>query len=199
MSTDISDVPAAQGTDARASAFRAIDVATQHAVEQFLYAEAELLDQHRYHDWIQLFADDIHYWLPIRSTLTNRERHLEIAAEGEGAFMDDDLHYLRGRVRRLTSGVSWSEEPPSRTRRLLTNIRVRPAEAGSNAGALDVACNFYVYRSRLERHQDWFVGERFDLLRPADADVTGYPFTIAKRKVVLEQSTLLAPSISIFL
>jgi biphenyl 2,3-dioxygenase beta subunit len=194
MSMDTSDAVVDPGT-APASTFRVTDLEIQHTVEQFLYAEAELLDQHRYNEWIQLFTDDVHYWLPTRRTLTNRERHREIAAEGESAFMDDDLYYLRGRVRRLTSGISWSEEPPSRTRRLLTNVRVQPA----NDDALRVTCNFYVYRSRLERHQDWFVGERFDLLRRADVTVTGYPFVIAERRVVLEQSTLLAPSISIFL
>jgi 3-phenylpropionate/cinnamic acid dioxygenase small subunit len=186
---------AASSAPVKAPAFRTTDAETQHAVEQFLYAEAELLDQHRYHEWLELFAEDVHYWAPTRLTRTNRERDREIAARGESAFIEDDLYYLKGRVRRLTSGVSWSEEPPSRTRRLITNVRVRARDDG----ALDVACNFYVYRSRLERHQDWFVGERFDVLRPAPSPQTGYPFVIADRTIVLDQSTLLAPSISIFL
>lgn len=181
-----------------ASAFRTVDVQTQHDVEQFLYAEAELLDQHRYAEWIDLFTEDVHYWAPTRMTRTHRERHREIAGEDESALIDDTKYYLRGRVRRYTSGISWSEEPPSRTRRLITNTRIarRP-----DSGELDVVSNFYVYRSRLERHQDWFVGERFDVLRPAadDAAAAGYPFQIASRRIVLEQTTLLAPSLSIFL
>jgi 3-phenylpropionate/cinnamic acid dioxygenase small subunit len=198
MTSSIDDAKAAAAagmTTASTPAFRTIDAETQHTVEQFLYAEAELLDQHRYHEWLELFADDVHYWAPTRMTRTIRERDREIAARGESAFIEDDLHFLKGRVRRLTSGVSWSEEPPSRTRRLITNVRVRPRDDGS----LDVACNFYVYRSRLERHQDWFVGERFDVLRPAPSPQTGYPFVIADRTIVLDQSTLLAPSISVFL
>ncbi|WP_288144518.1 aromatic-ring-hydroxylating dioxygenase subunit beta, partial [Acinetobacter baumannii] len=63
-------------------------------------------------------------------TKTNRERHLEIANEQQAAFIDDSYFYLKGRVRRLTSGISWSEEPPSRTRRLITNIRVTPIDNG---------------------------------------------------------------------
>ncbi|MFD4603822.1 aromatic-ring-hydroxylating dioxygenase subunit beta [Streptomyces sp. NPDC058464] len=177
------------------SAYRTTDPQTQHTVEQFLYAEAELLDRHRYDEWAGLFTDDTHYWLPTRTTKTQRERHLEIAAEDEAALIDDDKYFLLGRVRRYTSGLSWAEEPPSRTRRLITNVRVAP---GAEAGELDVVSNFYVYRSRLERHQDWFVGERFDTLRPADA-TSGYPYRIAARKIVLEQTTLLAPSLSIFL
>lgn len=180
---------------ATTSVFRQVDVHTQHDVEQFLYAEAQLLDQHRFKEWIELFTEDTHYWVPTRMTRTNRERHREIAAEDESAFIDDDKYYLRGRVRRYTSGISWSEEPPSRTRRLITNVRIKQ----SDSGELEVTSNFYVYRSRLERHQDWFVGERFDVLRPADLAATGYPYAIASRKIILEQTTLLAPSISIFL
>ena len=129
-------------------------------------------------------------------TRTIRERDRQVAALGESAITEDGLAHLRGRVRRVNSGISWSEEPPSRTRRLIANVRIRPRET---AGELDVTSNFYVYRSRLERHQDWFVGERYDVLRPADPQATGYPFAISYRKIVLEQSTLLTPSLSIFL
>ncbi|KIQ18460.1 aromatic-ring-hydroxylating dioxygenase subunit beta [Rhodococcus sp. MEB064] len=177
------------------SVFRTVDVGTQHNVEQFLYAEADLLDSHRYKEWIEMFADDVRYRAPTRMTRTNRERHHEIAADDESAFIDDNKYFSRGRVRRYTSGLSWSEEPPSRTRRQITNIRVTLKDSGE----LDVTSHFYVYRSRLATHQDWFVGERFDVLRPADTAVTGYPYTICSRKIVLQQTKLLAPSISVFL
>jgi 3-phenylpropionate/cinnamic acid dioxygenase small subunit len=164
----------------------------QHRVEQFLYAEAQLLDDHEFNDWIRLFTDQAHYWVPTRNTRTNRERGKEIAARGEGAHVDDDMVRLRGRVRRSTSGLAWSEEPPSRTRRLLTNVRIRERDSG----VLDVRLNFWVYRGRLERHQDWFVGERFDVLVP---DGGPYGYLIADRKIVLDQSTVLAPNMSVFL
>jgi 3-phenylpropionate/cinnamic acid dioxygenase small subunit len=164
----------------------------QHRVEQFLYAEAQLLDDHEFNDWIRLFTDQAHYWVPTRNTRTNRERGKEIAARGEGAHVDDDMVRLRGRIRRSTSGLAWSEEPPSRTRRLLSNIRIQQRDGG----LLDVRLNFWVYRSRLERHQDWFVGERFDVLVP---DNGPYGYLIGDRKIVLEQSTILAPNISVFL
>ena len=178
------------------TAFRTVDAQLQHAVEQFYYAEAELLDDHRFEEWVSLFTEDVLYWIPTRMTRTIRERDRQVAALGESAITEDGLAHLRGRVRRVNSGISWSEEPPSRTRRLIANVRIRPRET---AGELDVTSNFYVYRSRLERHQDWFVGERYDVLRPADPQATGYPFAISYRKIVLEQSTLLTPSLSIFL
>ncbi|MEV7289166.1 aromatic-ring-hydroxylating dioxygenase subunit beta [Streptomyces sp. NPDC093252] len=196
MTTADRSTPSALPAPAPAPALRTVDVQTQHLVEQFLYAEAELLDQHRYEEWIDLFTEDVHYWLPTRMTRTHRERHREIAGRNESAVIDDNHYYLAGRVRRYTSGVSWTEEPPSRTRRLLTNVRIGP---GPRAGELDVVSNFSVYRSRLERHEDWFVGERFDILRPTDPATGGYPFRIAARKIVLEQTTLLSPSLSIFL
>ncbi|WP_326837390.1 aromatic-ring-hydroxylating dioxygenase subunit beta [Amycolatopsis rhabdoformis] len=165
----------------------------QHRVEQFLYAEAELLDNHLYDEWIALFPEDALYWIPSRQTRPIRERDLEVSRLDETGFADDTIGMLRGRVRRITSGIQWSEEPPSRTRRLLTNIRV---DEQPDATVL-ARTNFFVYRSRLERHQDWFVGERFDTLRPVTGG--GFPYCIAERKIVFDQTTVLAPSISIFL
>ena len=179
-------------TTAPAALASSVSPDLQHRVEQFLYAEAQLLDDHQFTEWITLFTDEAHYWMPTRNTRTNRERAREVAARGEGAHIDDDMVRLRGRVRRSTSGLAWSEEPPSRTRRLLSNVRVQQRDAG----LLDVRLNFWVYRSRLERHQDWFVGERFDVLVPDDGP---YGYLIADRKIVLEQATVLAPNISVFL
>ncbi|MFF5499467.1 aromatic-ring-hydroxylating dioxygenase subunit beta [Streptomyces aquilus] len=169
-----------------------VGVETQHRIEQFLYAEAALLDDHRFTEWLELFTDDVHYWLPTRVTRTVRERDIEIAGPDGAAFFDDDKAFLAGRVRRLTSGQAWSEEPPSRTRRLLTNVRVTELDSGE----FEVRVNFHVLRSRLELHQDSFSGERTDLLRPAD---TPLGFQIARRKIVLDTTTLPAPSISVFL
>lgn len=175
--------------------YRDTDPVLQSRVERFLTAEAQLLDDQRYREWITLFTEDVQYRVPTRQTRTNRERDREIAGVDEMAFIDDNKFYLQGRVRRLTSGLAWSEEPPSRTRRLISNVRIDERADG----ALDVAVNFIIYRSRLERNEDWYVGERFDVLRPASVAATGYPYLIAQRTVVLAQTTLLAPSISFLL
>ncbi|GCD97774.1 aromatic-ring-hydroxylating dioxygenase subunit beta [Embleya hyalina] len=169
-----------------------VDLATRYDIERFLYLEAELLDDQKFEDWLELFDDDIHYWLPTRTTRTVRERDLEIAGPDGAAFFDDDKAFLTGRVRRLASGRSWSEEPPSRTRRLITNIRPTRLESGE----FEVRVNFHVLRSRAERHHDTFFGERTDLLRRIPQEPG---FHIARRRIVLDTTTLLAPSISIFL
>ncbi|MFE2046268.1 aromatic-ring-hydroxylating dioxygenase subunit beta [Streptomyces sp. NPDC059477] len=164
----------------------------QHEIEQFLYLEAELLDDQRFDEWLELFADDTHYWLPTRMTRTVRERDIEVCGPDGAAFFDDDKAFLAGRVRRLASGRSWSEEPPSRTRRLITNIRA--TDLGD--GCFEVRANFHVLRSRSERHHDTFFGERTDLLRRVSGAAG---FQVARRRIVLDTTTLLAPSLSVFL
>ena len=99
--------------------------------EEFLYREAGLLDDRRFDDWLELLADDIHYWMPIRRTTQAREVDLEFTGPGGMAFFDDNKEILTLRVRRLAIGRAWAEDPPSRTRRLITNIRVDDVEGAS--------------------------------------------------------------------
>lgn len=83
----------------------------QYEVEQFLYAEAALLDARRYRDWLGLVADDIEYWMPIRRTVTTGDLDREFTKPGEVAFFDDDRAYLEMRVKKLEAGSAWSEDP----------------------------------------------------------------------------------------
>jgi biphenyl 2,3-dioxygenase subunit beta len=94
----------------------------QFLVEQFYYAEAAALDQRRYEDWLALFTDDVHYWMPVRRTRTSNELDQEFTAPGAVAYFDDTKAMLAGRVRKLQTGYSWAEDPPSRTRHLITNV-----------------------------------------------------------------------------
>ncbi len=72
----------------------------QDDVEQFYYEEAAILDEHRYADWIELFTDDTHYFMPIRRTRARNVRELdkEFTKPGEMAYFDDDKMLLNGRV-----------------------------------------------------------------------------------------------------
>src|SRR5215467_15422841 len=96
----------------------------QYEVERFYYDEAALLDAHRYDEWLILFSDDARYFMPIRRTRMQRELDKEFTQPGEMAFFDDDKMLLAGRIAKLQTGRSWAEDPPSRTRHLVTNIRV---------------------------------------------------------------------------
>src|SRR5882724_9707132 len=119
----------------------------QHEIEQFLYQEAALLDDGDYHGWLAILADDIQYWMPTRYNRTRRERELDASSETELAFFDDDRASLGMRVKRLDTGMAWAEDPPSRTRHLVTNVQIRPRSA---VDEYDVTSSFLLYRTRLE-------------------------------------------------
>ena len=171
-------------------------------VEQFLYREARLLDERRFHDWLQLLTDDIHYWMGNRTNrypksskaiaILDPDRYDEDdrPKEDELAILDEDKSTLSARVARLDTGMAWAEDPPSRTRHLITNIEVEPGDAEAE---LEVYSNFIVYRSRSETEQDFYVGARRDVLRRVDG-----AWKIASRKVTLDQNVLLAKNVSIF-
>ncbi len=161
----------------------------QYEVEQFLRDEAALLDAHQYEAWLEQFADDAIYFVPIRRTRMQRELDQEFTKPGEMAFFNDTKDLLRGRVAKLTTGRSWSEDPPSRTRRLITNVRV----SADDGVELAVESNFLLYRTRLNSQEDTWVGSRRDTLRRTDEGLR-----IAARAVFLEQTVLLARNLSNF-
>lgn len=161
----------------------------QYAVEKFLYAESALLDQRRFEEWLELFTDDTHYFMPIRRTRMQNELDREFTQPGEIAFFDDDKNLLRARVIKLMTGRSWSEDPPSRTRHLITNVRV----LADDGVELSVDSNFHLYRTRLNSEEDSWIGSRRDRLRR-----TGDSFQIAARTIYLEQTVLLSRNLSNF-
>ena len=166
---------------------RLADIIRQHDVEQFYYAEAALLDAHRYEPWVELFTDDAHYFMPIRRTRLRRELSQEFTQPGEMSFFDDDKAMLLARWKKFASNAAWSEDPPSRTRHLVSNVRV----VSDRGDELDVECNFHVYRCRLKSEEEAWLGSRKDTLRRH-----GDSFRIAKRLILLEQTILLSRNLS---
>jgi len=160
-----------------------------YEVERFYYDEAALLDSHRYDEWLALFSYDAHYFMPIRRTRTQREMDKEFTKPGEMAFFNDDKMLLAGRVAKLKTGRSWAEDPPSRTRHLITNVRI----VKDDGRTLEVESNFHVYRTRLNSEETSWIGSRRDLLRRADGS-----FQVADRKIFLEQTVLLSRNLSNF-
>jgi len=109
--------------------------------EQFVFAEAELLDQRRLEDWLALFAEDGVYWLPI--------------SESQNGFGDglniifDDRARLADRIARLHTGLAFSDEPHGRTSHVIGGVRVlAPAEAAAVTGGRPVAPDEYVVAGR---------------------------------------------------
>jgi hypothetical protein len=110
-----------------------IDVPLRAEIEQFLYYEAELLDDRRFDDWLSLCADDIFYWMPMRRNRLMREVSRESTEVGELAHFEENKKSLGWRVAQLGTGMHWAEDPPSRTRHLVTNVRVLPGPAVQRA------------------------------------------------------------------
>lgn len=164
---------------------------TQLLVQEFLFAEAEILDQRRLREWLDLLTDDVTYRIPARHTLSGKSVDGEFTDQArEIMFMDEIKETLAARVAKLSEPTSWAETPPSRTRRLITNVRVKSDDGDS----VEVSSYFYVYKSRLEHVEDVYIGERRDTLRRV-----GDSFKIAARTVYLDQTVLMVKNISIFL
>jgi 3-phenylpropionate/cinnamic acid dioxygenase small subunit len=180
--------PAAEGWEATPLSERAV---LQYEVEQFLYAEAALLDARRYRDWLGLLADDVHYWMPIRRTVTQADLDLEFTRPGEMAYFDDDRGMLEMRVRKLEAGSAWSEDPPSRSRHFVSNVRI----LGALGDEITLEAAFHLYRSRLNSEEDNWVGRRIDVLRRAESgDPAG--FRLARRHLFLDQTVILSANMS---
>ena len=171
-------------------------------VEQFLYREARLLDERRFHEWLVLFTDDVRYWMVGRTSRyprsskaitvlgPDRRADRDLDFEDELGILDENKVTLEGRIARLETGMAWAEDPPSRTRHLITNVEVEPCDTASELTAYS---NFLVYRTRAESEQDLYVGARQDVLRRVDGT-----WKIARRKCVLDQNVLLPKNVSVF-
>ena len=160
-------------------------------IEQFLYMEAELIDERRFPEWIDLLAEDIHYHMPIRRNFKFGEQHRENSdPESEISWFDEGKRTLAGRVRQIMTGVHWAEEPPSRVRHIISNVQVVDVDGDE----VKVRSRFFVWSQRLADEVNMFVGKRDDILR-RDPE-TGWK--IAKRTILLDQNVLLSKSIVTF-
>jgi len=156
----------------------------------FYIREAWLLDERRLREWVDLFTEDVLYFMPRRKNVPRRESEREVTPLGDLAVLEEDKRYLEMRVARLDSGMAWAEDPPSRTRHLIGNLLVDARDGG----VVHAKTAFIVYRSHLETDQQIFAGSREDVLRPTDGG-----WKIAKRTIVLDANVLLDKNLSIFL
>lgn len=164
-----------------------ITVEHRLAVQDFLVAEAELLDHRRFADWLELWTDDATYYVPVR---VSRKMPAPDVVDDIGLF-DDDKRSLTLRVRRLGTDVAWAEDPPSFTRRFVTNVRVEPEQDGE----VRVRDYLLLYRSRGDGGTyDLVSGEREHVLRRE-----GDGLRIAARRVVVDQASLSTKNLAVFL
>jgi 3-phenylpropionate/cinnamic acid dioxygenase small subunit len=162
----------------------------RHEVQDFLYREAELLDERRYEEWLDLFTEDAHYFMPMRRNVPHDETEREFTRAGADVnWFDEGKDTLTRRVAQIRTGVHWAEEPLSRICHMVSNVQVLHA-SDTEVG---VKSRFLIYRNRVETETDVLVGKREDLLRRVNGG-----FKIARRKIVLDQSVLLAKNLTFF-
>src|SRR4051794_1297345 len=158
-------------------------------VEDFLYHEAELLDERRFDEWIDLIADDVHYYMPMRRNVKYGEWERENTSDKTDInWFDEGKSTLVGRVRQLNTGLHWAEEPMSRVCHMVSNVHIMEVQGDE----VTVQSRFLIYRNRLQDETDFFVGKRTDLLR-RDPE-TGWK--IARRTIILDQNVLLAKNMT---
>ena len=165
-------------------------------IEDFLYLEADLLDQRRFKEWLDLLAEDLVYFMPIRRNVKfGQHAQKENTRQGEGiSWFEEDKWTLGKRVDQILTGVHYAEEPLSRVTHMVSNVRL--LDVSPSAGdpeQVTVGCRFLVYQNRVEYENYTFIGRRTDTLRR-----NGSSWLIARRELILEQNVLLAKNLSIF-
>lgn len=161
--------------------------ALHREIEQFLFFEAELLDNFQLLEWTKLLAPEIEYRMPIRSSVDSTD--ITDGFSTRAFHMEDDFGSLLVRMERLVSGGAWSEKPPSRTRRHVSNVRVVPSDGDD----IDTKSNLLFFWSR-EQHQVVMSAERHDSFRRIDGRLY-----LARRTVFLDHTIFPLPSLTIAL
>jgi p-cumate 2,3-dioxygenase beta subunit len=147
---------------------------TTYEVEQFLFDEAELLDQWRLHEWLELFTPGAYYEVPT-TDLPDGDPAADLY------LVHDDRFLLEQRVNSLLTRAAHAEYPHSATRRLITNVRVSEGDHDQ----LRVTANFAVYRFR-SGVSDVYVGQYRHILARDDEG----RFVYVQRRSVLANDVL---------
>lgn len=136
-----------------------IDPSLRLEIEDFLYEEAAILDEWRLDDWAALFTEDARYVVPTTDLLEGDPKENVV-------FIDDDIVRIRARVVRLKSRHAHREYPSSRTRRLITNVRVMAATGNE----IEATASFLVYRLRMGQ-VDPYMGRYLYRFRRVDGEL----------------------------
>lgn len=162
-----------------------VSIADHYDIVGVLDYEAELLDECRFAEWLELLATDVRYCMPVRPTVSKGPDISSID------HFNEDRYGLGKRVERLSGDHAWTEDPPSRTRRFVTNVRARSLVDGE----YNVRSYVLLFRSRLDVRPPEFVSaERMDVWR---RDPTG--LKLASRDIRIDESVLRTQNLAVFL
>jgi p-cumate 2,3-dioxygenase beta subunit len=146
-------------------------------IEDFLFQEAALLDAWQLDDWLELLTENAQYFVPSNDAPD--------AKPGEALFMiSDNIHRIRERVVRLKDPQAHAEFPRSRTRRIISNVRITDW-VYSEQPAVGAQANFVIYRHRRDQDMRTYVGHYQYIL-----EIQPDGLRIASRTVVLDAHEL---------
>ena len=128
--------------------------------EQFLIHEARLLDEGRFDEWLALFAADAWYWVPSQPK--------QASPHDTVSLIYDDRRLLETRIRRLASPRIYSQEPPSRTSRMIGNVTIEDAAPDGAACTVRSKCQIVEFRRDTQRI---FAGTCFHHLRNGESGI----------------------------
>lgn len=153
-----------------------------------LYDEAAALDERRFDDWVAMLCEDIIYQAPIRLTRTGPNRDRDVMRTM--FHFDENYGSLLMRIGRMQKSA-WAEDPPSRCRRFVTNVRVGERET---AGEYEVVSYLFMERSRGDNpHNEQMTAERRDVWRELDGT-----YKLAQREIIVDQSVLGMSNFAVF-
>lgn len=156
--------------------------------EQWLNVEAEILDGIDFDSWFNLLHSDIEYRMPVRVNKDGMER--PDFSTDMYAF-NEDIQTLKLRIERLKTDYAWAEIPPSRTRRLVSNVRVKDYVPNESA---EVYSYLLLYRSRThDIKHDLISGERRDEFKYQEG-----AWKLSKRFFIVDQTTINTRNLGIF-
>jgi 3-phenylpropionate/cinnamic acid dioxygenase small subunit len=156
----------------------------------FYHAEARMLDNLKYMDWVETLTQDIKYNVPIRQTRLVKDNESSIVYSMR--HMHEDYRSLMGRALRLSGNSAWAEDPASRTKRFVSNVQVFETATAGEYAALSY---LLITRNRFDDdHFDLIPCERRDILRVQDGVLR-----LAQRDIILDQVLLGTPNLAIFL
>jgi phthalate 3,4-dioxygenase subunit beta len=159
------------------------------AAHRFLVEEAAMLDGRDWARWLDLLTEDVRYVMPVRVTTVIDAGY---DARADMAHFDEDRYALGKRVDRLLTEHAWTEDPPSRTRHLVTNVRTF---AGDLDDEVHVESTVLLFRSRGDdREPEYVCASRRDVLRSA-----GERHLLASREITVDEAVLRTQNLAIFL
>lgn len=163
---------------------------------QFLVDEAYLLDAQQYEAWLETLTDDVRYVMPVRVTTARGAGFDSSPVRGPGmAHFDEDKYSLSQRVARMGTEHVWAEDPPSRLRHFITNVRTFEHDRPQGPAHLLVESAELLFRSRGDVNDSALMScGREDLLRWC-----GDRWKLARRNIIADESVLRMQNLAVFL